>query len=70
VRKKTMRARLTASAFLLKVSKHLALLVCLLILVPASRRYEVGQLSILGLAVLSAVLHLASRALQRGLARQ
>jgi hypothetical protein len=65
-----MLARLTASAFLLRVSKHLALLACLLILAQASRRYEVGQLSIVGLAVLSAALHLASRALQRGLARQ
>lgn len=52
------------SAFLIKAGKHLALLVCLLILGRASGRYEVSQVLILGLTVASVLLYHAGRVLQ------
>jgi uncharacterized membrane protein YcaP (DUF421 family) len=51
--------------FLIKASKHLALLVCLLILGRASGRYQISELSLLGVTVLAAVVHLWGRSLQR-----
>ena len=53
------------SVFLLKASKHLAVLVCLLILAVASGRYRVSQTSIFSIVVVSAVLHLAGQASRR-----
>ena len=62
-----MFVRTATSTFLIKISKHLALLVCLLILSRASGRYEASQILILGLTVASSLLHLAGRALQNRL---
>jgi hypothetical protein len=55
--------RIVLSAFLIKVSKHLALLVCFLILSRAAGPYPVDQLSLLGLTVLATLLHVGGRAL-------
>jgi hypothetical protein len=49
----------------MKLGKHLALLVCLFILDSASGRYPVSQILILGLVVVSALLHSIGRGLQR-----
>lgn len=59
-----MPAKIITSAFLIKLSKHGALLVCLFLLGRASNRYEVSQAVLLGLVIASALLHLAGRALQ------
>ncbi len=59
-----MPAKIITSTFLIKLSKHCALLVCLLLLGQVSNRYEVSQATILGLVIASALLHLAGRALQ------
>lgn len=58
-----MLTNIITSTFLIKLSKHLALLVCLLIVGQMSHRYEVSQAAILGLAIASALLHLTGRAL-------
>ncbi len=59
-----MPGKIITSAFLIRLSKHGALLACLLLLGRASNRYEVGQAWILGLTIASALLHLAGRALR------
>lgn len=59
-----MLARTLVSVLLKKVSKHLALLVCLLILGQATGRYQVGQIVIFGLTLASALLHSLGRLLQ------
>lgn len=58
--------RIVFSALLIKFSKHLALLVCLLILGRASGRYPITELSIFGLTVLAAMVHFCGRSLSRG----
>lgn len=52
-----------AATFLLKLSKHLALLVSFLIVGLASRSQETSELAIFLLAVVAALLHLTGRAL-------
>jgi len=63
-----MSNRIVASAFLIKLGKHLALLACLLILGRASGRYEVNEIPVFALTVLSALIHLAGRSLRHRLA--
>lgn len=59
-----MATPILASSLLLRLSKHAALLVCLLILGRVSGRYGISSASLLYLAVLSALLHMMGRALQ------
>ncbi len=58
-----MLTNIITSTFLIKLSKHLALLVCLLIVGQGAGRYDLSQISLLGLAIASALLHLTGRAL-------
>ena len=55
--------RLIVSTLLLKLSKHTALLVSLLVLGKATGRYDLGETTLLGLAIAAASLHLGARAL-------
>jgi hypothetical protein len=50
-------AKLVFAAFLIKLAKHLALLVCLAIVGQATGRAPFGQLTILLLAVVAALIH-------------
>jgi hypothetical protein len=59
------RLILVASAFFRRLSKHAALLVCLLILGTASGRYRGSQVSIFALAVVSVALNFGGRALRQ-----
>jgi hypothetical protein len=61
------KCQLLASAFVKRLSKHIAVLVCLLILGGALTRERYSQLSIFGLAVISAMLNLSGRALRPSL---
>jgi hypothetical protein len=61
---------LPTAAFLLKLSKHLALLTSLFILGRTSGRGDVDPLWIFAAAVLASALHLASRALSMRSGRQ
>jgi len=56
---------LAFAAFLTKLGKHLALLVCLAISTQASGRAAFGQLTILLLAVAAALIHGLGQALKR-----
>jgi hypothetical protein len=58
------------SALLIKVSKHLALLLSLLILGQASGRYQVGEISLFALALASSLLYALGRFLQDRVRRQ
>ncbi len=51
------------SALLAKVSKHMALLGCLMILGKASGRLEIGEVSIFVLIASASVMHLCGRLL-------
>jgi|GEM_PF-5918505 len=65
-----MFARTLISTFLIKVSKHLLLLVWLLILRRAPNGYKVSQMMILGLTIVSSLLHLVGWSLQHRAARK
>lgn len=58
-------ARLVLAAILLKLSKHTALLLSLLILGKATGRYDLGEPALLGVAIAAAFLHLGARALNQ-----
>jgi hypothetical protein len=53
------------AAFLTKLAKHLALLVCLAIVSAATGRAALGQRSILLLAVCAALIHALGQTLKR-----
>jgi hypothetical protein len=55
------------AAFLIKLAKHMALLTCLAILVPATDRSTATQLGIFFVVIAAAVLYSVGRALQRRL---
>jgi hypothetical protein len=59
-----------AAACLLKLSKHITLLTCLLILSRPSGRADIDQIWIFGAASLASLLHLTGRALRMRSARQ
>ncbi len=56
---------LILAAFLIKLAKHLALLVCLAIIGQATGRAALGQLTILMLAIAAAMIHGLGQALRR-----
>lgn len=56
---------LVFAAFLTKLAKHLALLVCLAIVGQASGRAALGQVTILLLAVAATVIHQLGQTLKR-----
>lgn len=58
-----MPARIIVSNVLTKISKHLALLACVLIISRASGRYEVEQFWLFAVACTSALIHLTGRRL-------
>jgi len=68
--KDQMLVRTAFSALLIKVSKHLALLLSLLILGQASGRYQVGEISLFALALASSLLHGLGRFLEDRVRRQ
>ena len=53
------------AAFLTKLAKHLALLVCLAIVGQATGRVALGQVTILSLAVAATVIHQLGQTLKR-----
>ena len=53
-----------SSAVFLKLSKHLGLLVCVLILGRASGRFAVSPATIFGFTAAAALAHMTGRALQ------
>ncbi len=56
-----------SSTWLTKLAKHLALIVCLMILGEAAGRPVIGQLGIILLVILAALINSVGRALQRRL---
>jgi hypothetical protein len=62
-----MRRFCLSTAFLSKLAKHLAVLACLGIVGETSGRFAIGQMGIFSLVVCAALLHSASRTLQRRL---
>ncbi len=58
-------SRLVLAAFLTKLAKHLALLVCLAIVGQATGRAALGQLTILLLAIAATLIHGLGEALKR-----
>ena len=58
-------AKLVVAAFLIKLAKHLALLVCLAIVGQASGRAAFGQLTIALLALAAALIHGLGQTLKR-----
>jgi hypothetical protein len=58
-------AKLVIAAFLIKLAKHLALLVCLAIVGQASGRAAFGQLTILLLAIGAALIHCLGQTVKR-----
>jgi hypothetical protein len=60
-----MPYQIAISAFLSRLSKHLALLVCLLVLSLGSDRSAIDPAWILALSAVSAAIHLAAGALAR-----
>lgn len=61
----SLSRRFVLAAILLKLSKHTALLVSLLILGKAAGRYDFGGPTLLGLAIVAVFLHWGARALQQ-----
>jgi hypothetical protein len=57
-------ARIAAWAFLLKFSKHLALLACMLLLGRLAGRYDAEPTAILAVVLASAIAHMAGLALK------
>jgi hypothetical protein len=53
-----------SSSFFIKLSKHVALLVLLLVLSRASGRYAISPVAILTLAIAAGLLHLTGRVFQ------
>jgi hypothetical protein len=58
--------RLIVATFLIKLAKHLALLVCCAIIGHATGRMLLGQFTILALAVAAGLLHGIGRAVKLG----
>jgi hypothetical protein len=54
-----------SASIMAKVSKHLALLTCMMILAQASGRADIGPLGIFILVVLAVLAHAAERTLRR-----
>jgi len=59
-----IRSSCVLAAFLLKLAKHLALLVCFMIIGAASGRFFFSELTIFFMAVIAAVLHSAGRSIE------
>ena len=59
-----IRSSCVLAAFLLKLAKHLALLVCFMIIGTASGRFAPTELTIFFMALAAAVLHSTGRSLE------